>query len=291
MATVGSAKSTLVDKINSLTAAATPKDTIFLAKALGEATSLTNFVWQGTWSTGTEYAIDDVVIEGVSSYVCIQAHTAGATFSGDSAKWDAIAVGANVPDQTGNSGKVLKTDGSTLEWGDGLPTGGTSGQFITTDGSTASWGDVSQKVLQVKTASNTTKHTTTASVGTYYDNNSAGAGVQVASVSMTRMSSTSRILVWGHTAGHSGGNAGAATGLFFGSTRLAMSLANGYSQDNFNGACHANIASSTVGDGAVTYQYRLLGTRTGDPMTSYYYTNTTDMGSFYSSITVMEVEA
>jgi len=157
MATVGTAKSVLVDKINSLTSSATPKDTIFLAKALGEATSLTNFVWKGAWATGTEYAIDDVVRNGNDSYVCVTAHTAGATFSGDSAKWELMMQGSEVPDQTGNSGKVLKTDGSTLSWGDGLPTGGTAGQYITTDGTTASWGDVTQKFVAAHTAVNNTR--------------------------------------------------------------------------------------------------------------------------------------
>jgi hypothetical protein len=142
MATVGTAKSVLVDKINSLTSSATPKDTIFLAKALGEATSLTNFVWKGTWTTGTEYAIDEVVRNGNDSYVCVSAHTAGATFSGDSAKWELMAQGSEVPDQTGNAGKVLKTDGSTLSWGESVPDqAGNAGKALVTDGSTLSWGD------------------------------------------------------------------------------------------------------------------------------------------------------
>jgi len=201
MATVGSAKSTLVDKINSLTAAATPKDTIFLAKALGEATSLTNFVWQGTWTTGTEYAIDDVVIEGVSSYVCIQAHTAGATFAGDSSKWDAIAVGANVPDQTGNSGKVLKTDGSTLTWGDGLPTGGTAGQIIETDGSdNYSWVDKpTGKILSATVVynSNSSNYFSNQSGTQLYSNTYYPIGARIGG-SFTKVSDTSKLLVTGH---------------------------------------------------------------------------------------------
>jgi hypothetical protein len=55
MATIGSAKATLVNKIDSLTSSATAKDTIFLAKALKENSSLNNFVWQGTWVATTAY--------------------------------------------------------------------------------------------------------------------------------------------------------------------------------------------------------------------------------------------
>lgn len=100
-------------------------------------------VWKGTWAGSTSYEKDDMVQEGVNSYICTTAHTSDAsTFSNDSANWDTMATGANIPTQTGNSGKVLKTDGSSLSWGDGLPTGGTNGQYITTDGTTASWGDV-----------------------------------------------------------------------------------------------------------------------------------------------------
>jgi len=113
-------------------------------------------VWKGTWAGSTSYEKDDMVQEGVNSYICTTAHTSDAsTFSNDSANWDTMATGANIPSQTGNSGKVLKTDGSSLSWGDGLPTGGTSGQYITTDGTTASWGTVSSDCVQVASYSTT----------------------------------------------------------------------------------------------------------------------------------------
>jgi len=78
----------------------------------------------------------------VNSYICTTAHTSDAsTFSNDSANWDTMATGANIPTQTGNSGKVLKTDGSSLSWGDGVPDqSGNSGKVLKTDGSTLSWG-------------------------------------------------------------------------------------------------------------------------------------------------------
>lgn len=76
-------------------------------------------VWRGNWATGTAYAKDDVVKEGTDSYICVTAHTAGATFAGDSANWNTMVQGADLPSQSGQSGKALTTDGSTLSWGDG----------------------------------------------------------------------------------------------------------------------------------------------------------------------------
>ena len=73
-------------------------------------------VWRGEWASGTAYARDDVVKEGVNSYICVQAHTSGATFAGDSANWNVMAVGAEIPSQTGQAGNYLKSDGSNLSW-------------------------------------------------------------------------------------------------------------------------------------------------------------------------------
>ena len=61
MATIGSAKATLVNKIDTLTASATAKDTIYLAKALKENTTHHSFTFQGAWAATTAYALDDVV--------------------------------------------------------------------------------------------------------------------------------------------------------------------------------------------------------------------------------------
>lgn len=74
-------------------------------------------IWQGTWTTGTAYVKDDIVREGVDSYICVTAHTAGATFAGDSANWELMTQGTNVPSQSGNAGLALKTDGTNLSWG------------------------------------------------------------------------------------------------------------------------------------------------------------------------------
>lgn len=50
-----------------------------------------------------------------------------------------------LPDQTGNDGKYLTTDGSTASWVevDALPDqSGQDGKYLTTDGTTASWSAV-----------------------------------------------------------------------------------------------------------------------------------------------------
>ena len=74
-------------------------------------------VWKGTWAGSTSYEKDDMVQEGVNSYICTTAHTSDAsTFSNDSANWDIMATGAALASQTGNSGKFLTTDGTDTSW-------------------------------------------------------------------------------------------------------------------------------------------------------------------------------
>jgi len=73
-------------------------------------------VWKGDWAASTAYEQNDMVKEGVDSYICTTAHTSGSTFA--DTNWDILALGAEIPAQSGNSGKVLKTDGTDLEWGD-----------------------------------------------------------------------------------------------------------------------------------------------------------------------------
>jgi hypothetical protein len=56
-----------------------------------------------------------------------------------------------VPSQTSNSGKYLKTDGTTSSWQtvDSLPSQtGNTGKYLTTDGSAASWGAISGSLAQ-----------------------------------------------------------------------------------------------------------------------------------------------
>lgn len=152
MATIGSAKATLVNKIDSLTSSATAKDTIFLAKALKENSSLNNFVWQGTWVATTAYYVDDVVTNDGNTYMCVTEHTSGASFAVGS-NWDMMAE-AGTTVGTGTAGQVLKTNsaGTGIEWGTdgGLPSGGTVGQVVTNTASGVGGWAAGGKILQVK---------------------------------------------------------------------------------------------------------------------------------------------
>jgi hypothetical protein len=135
MATIGSAKATLVDKIDSLTASATAKDTIYLAKALKENTTHHSFTYLGAWAATTAYAVDDVVITGGQTYICILSHVAPGSFV-VGAHWDLLA-------SKGTNG----IDGAS-----GIPSGGSVGQVVTNTGAGAGgWADVAAggKVLQM----------------------------------------------------------------------------------------------------------------------------------------------
>jgi hypothetical protein len=120
MATIGSAKATLVNKIDSLTSSATAKDTIFLAKALKENTSHHSFTFLGAWAASTAYALDDVVTTSGKTYICILAYTSGSSFAVGS-NWSLMAEkGTDGTDVgTGTAGQVLKTNaaGNGTEWG------------------------------------------------------------------------------------------------------------------------------------------------------------------------------
>ena len=74
-------------------------------------------VWKGDWAGSTAYEKNDMVLEGANSYICTAAHTSSGTFSSDSANWDVMAYGAELPAQSGNAGLALKTDGTNLSWG------------------------------------------------------------------------------------------------------------------------------------------------------------------------------
>jgi len=141
MATIGSAKATLVNKIDTLTASATAKDTIYLAKALKENTTHHSFTFQGAWAATTAYALDDVVTTSGKTYICIVAHTSGASFSVGS-DWSIMAEkgtdGTDLTSTLTTQGDILYRDGSGLQ----RLSAGTSGQALLTQGTGANpiWG-------------------------------------------------------------------------------------------------------------------------------------------------------
>lgn len=61
-------------------------------KALAAENSLLE--WKRAWTTATAYAPSDIVHEAGSAYICIAAHTSGATFAADktAGKWDDFAL-------------------------------------------------------------------------------------------------------------------------------------------------------------------------------------------------------
>jgi len=54
------------------------------------------FVYQGAWTTGTQYVVDDVVTVGGKTYICIVSNTASAQFATDltSSYWSVVADGS-----------------------------------------------------------------------------------------------------------------------------------------------------------------------------------------------------
>ena len=82
-------------------------------------------VWRGTYNNGTAYVVDDLVAytdSGITStYICVANSTGNAPSSSGTAhaSWNYVAKGVvdPIPSQSGNSGKVLKTDGSSVSWG------------------------------------------------------------------------------------------------------------------------------------------------------------------------------
>ena len=81
-------------------------------------------VFRGTYNNATAYVPDDLVVftdTGITStYICTTASTGNNPSSGGTAlaNWEYVAKGVAdpIPSQSGNSGKFLKTDGSSLSF-------------------------------------------------------------------------------------------------------------------------------------------------------------------------------
>ena len=99
-------------------------------------------VWRGTYNNSTAYTVDDLVEytdSGISStYICVANSTGNAPSSSGTAhaSWNYVAKGVAdpIPSQSGNSGKVLKTDGSSVSWGTDV--GGKILQIVQTETTT-----------------------------------------------------------------------------------------------------------------------------------------------------------
>jgi hypothetical protein len=106
-------------------------------------------VWRGTWSSSPNpaYSVDDLVEytdSGVTStYIAVS--TPGSQVPSSSgtvqSNWNLVAKGVAdpIPSQSGNAGKALITDGSSVSWGDGgawTKIAGGSGPSTSVDGIT-----------------------------------------------------------------------------------------------------------------------------------------------------------
>jgi hypothetical protein len=70
------------------------------------------FVYQGTWTTGSSYVVDDVVTVGGKTYICTVSNTASAYFATDlaSSYWSLVADGARWTGNWANSTYYLVGD-------------------------------------------------------------------------------------------------------------------------------------------------------------------------------------
>jgi len=68
-------------------------------------------IWRGEWATSTAYVLDDVVRQGVSTYICTNAHTSTSSFPNDIANWDLMAIGSDGVDELADIGVWLDNAG------------------------------------------------------------------------------------------------------------------------------------------------------------------------------------
>jgi hypothetical protein len=80
--------------------------------------------WKGNWAATTAYLVDDIVFINGNAYIAISDYTSTSTFATDLAagKWALFSQGGTgeIPEQSGNANKVLKTDGTEVSWTNSL---------------------------------------------------------------------------------------------------------------------------------------------------------------------------
>ena len=140
-------------------------------------------VWKGTWSGSTAYEVHDMVKNGVNSYICTTGHTSSGTFSNDSANWDDLAQGANIP-VGATSGQLLTATGaSTYSWQDAP---------ASDDASALTTGTISAARLPTGSIIQPVQHTSSATTA-FTSNGWVNIGQ---SVTITPTSSSSKILFY-----------------------------------------------------------------------------------------------
>ena len=103
------------------------------------------------WVSGQAYDSGDVAVSLIDNQTYrANTSTSGTTDPSASADWTQISYA--LPDQTGNSGEFLTTDGSQASWAavSQVPDqSGQSGKYLSTDGNTASWEAVKSGIIQL----------------------------------------------------------------------------------------------------------------------------------------------
>ncbi len=108
------------------------------------------FKFEGAWDTSTSYHVNDVATFSGSTFIAITAHTGTQPEAAGNAAWVLFASGGDIADQSGQSGKVLSTDGTSTSWVSGNPDqSGNSGKVLKTDGTSTSWGNITVTELGV----------------------------------------------------------------------------------------------------------------------------------------------
>jgi hypothetical protein len=214
MATIAATKQAVIDQINAKAGTATSKDTIFLAKALKEASN-------------------------------------------------AIDVGTN--------GQVLKTNAAAtgVEWATdgGLPTGGSTGQVVTnTTAGVGTWQDsaVGGKVLNIWTTNSTGRVSSSNNVNSTFRNqsNMPHVGVDIITINITPSSTTSKLIIQGHSWSGNPGNGYASCGLYSNTTSLSAGYNNGYGSDGGTLSVYATVPSN-ITTGVRTIRFTLNGMDNG----------------------------
>ena len=99
----------------------------------------------GNWALNNlTVARNGSTIEGVAENLTldIRGIRVDLVYSGTTWEVYAFTGPAELPDQTGNTGKVLSTNGSIVSWTEGLPSQtGNTGKYLSTDGTNASWAE------------------------------------------------------------------------------------------------------------------------------------------------------
>lgn len=75
--------------------------------------------WRGEWAPSTPYLLDDLVYNGVSTYIATADFTSDSDDFDNDTDWELLSLGADtLPAQLNNEGKFLSTNGTIAVWAD-----------------------------------------------------------------------------------------------------------------------------------------------------------------------------